>query len=233
MPVLALCFEILRPPEKAIFTARLYFIGRMQLPGVTNKPGLVQVFKAHYSVGTQALDVMPQGATTAYAAPEVLYSLQLQFDPHVRHDQVQEYLWINGASADWWSLGAVLFELLTEELPFKAAEGSRADTCMSVSSHYRHPWEDYRFFAAQQTCVRAISTLCDIADFVDEIYAAVNDCTLVTSTLFCIWSVMLHCSGLLNGCTCFAFVLCKPFVLRHDVPYQLCCWINFQRDIYL
>ncbi len=59
---------------------------------------------------------MPQGATTAYAAPEVLYSLRLQFDPQVRRDQVQEYLWINGASADWWSLGIVLFELLTGEL---------------------------------------------------------------------------------------------------------------------
>lgn len=46
-----------------------------------------------------------------------------------------------------------------------------------VSSHYRHPWEDYPFFAAQQTWVRAISMLCDIAGFVVEGYAAVVDCT--------------------------------------------------------
>ena len=80
------------------------------------KPGLVQVIKAHCFAGTTALDVMPQGATTAYAVPEVLYSLQLQFDPQVRRDQVQEYLWINRTSADWWSLDVVLFELLTGSL---------------------------------------------------------------------------------------------------------------------
>ncbi|KAL0047843.1 hypothetical protein WJX82_001285 [Trebouxia sp. C0006] len=56
--------------------------------------------------------------------------------------------------------GIVMFELLTGELPFKAAEESKADTDTSdVSSHYKHPWEDYCFFAAQQTWVDA----CDLA----------------------------------------------------------------------
>ncbi|DBB12311.1 TPA: Ribosomal protein S6 kinase alpha-4, variant 2 [Trebouxia sp. C0006] len=108
--------------------------------------------------GTTALDVWPQGTTTAYAAPEVLYSLQLQADPLVRREYLQDCLWINGASADWWSLGIVLFELLIGELPFKGTKGSTADTDSSDVSSY-HLGEIYCTYATQQTWKLA----CDLA----------------------------------------------------------------------
>ena len=72
------------------------------------------------------MDVIPQGATAAYASPELLESLQMQF---VGQDSPSA-LQINGSAADWWSSGVVVYEVLTGELPF---DGVRA---YDVSSEF-------------------------------------------------------------------------------------------------
>ena len=121
------------------------------------------------------MDVIPHGATAAYAAPEVLESLQLQFkgaDPCWEGGVT-----MNGASADFWSVGVVLYKLLTGELPFSIeSKGSVgllgiSQLCFTdkvtktllishapemVSSQHWDDWENYAaVLAAQQTWVRA------------------------------------------------------------------------------
>ncbi len=81
------------------------------------------------------MTVNPQGATPAYAAPELLRSLQLQCEEGGVADPG---LLVNGPSADWWAVGIVLFELLTGELPFR---GKAAPECLD--SHCKKQWEDY------------------------------------------------------------------------------------------
>jgi len=65
------------------------------------------------SADPTVLDLHPQGATPAYAAPEVLRSLQQQYEGAEWDDTL-----VNGPSADWWSVGVVLFSLLTGDMPF-------------------------------------------------------------------------------------------------------------------
>lgn len=62
------------------------------------------------------LDVNPQGATAACAAPELLLSLQHQFEG----EDIPAEVLINDPSADWWAVGYVLFEILTGEVPFNS-----------------------------------------------------------------------------------------------------------------
>ncbi len=84
------------------------------------------------------LDVNPQGATPAYAAPELLRSLQLQCQGA---GPAHPGLLINGASADWWAVGIVLFELLTGELPFRNKAATKAPECLD--SLCKEQWENY------------------------------------------------------------------------------------------
>ena len=116
--------------------------------------------RAHQSqpVGLYAdplvLDLSPQGGTPAYAAPEVLQCLQLQ------HEGTADaaHALINGPAADWWSVGVVLYELLTGERPFSDQHcSSIREAPDTVSSHDKAQWEQYECVLA---CRRTwVSTL--------------------------------------------------------------------------
>ncbi len=85
--------------------------------------------------------MVPQGATSAYAAPEVLRSLQYQFEGSPYWEDGVE---INGPSADFWAVGMVLYELLTGELPFDSRNSCAAREAPAyVYSRCRSQWEDY------------------------------------------------------------------------------------------
>ena len=89
-------------------------------------------------------DVEPDGATTAYASPEQLLSLQLQY---ADSGDEEEDLLINGPLSDMFSAGVVLFELLTGELPFEPTEEQEEETeglaPESVPEEYKETWEEY------------------------------------------------------------------------------------------
>ena len=85
-----------------------------------------------------ALDINPQGATPAYAAPELLRSLQLH---RQGAEPADPGLLINGPSADWWAISIVLFELLTGELPFCGKAATKAPEC--IDSLCKEQWEEY------------------------------------------------------------------------------------------
>jgi len=83
-----------------------------------------------------------------YAAPEVLRFLQQQ------HEGREWGKWsrtlVNGPSADWWSVGVVLFSLLTGELPFSDEGPTEREAPVNVPSHCRAQWEDYQCVLEEQ-----------------------------------------------------------------------------------
>ena len=87
------------------------------------------------------MNVAPQGATPVYASPEVLRSLQLQHEGAAFEDVG---VTVNGPAADFWSVGAVLYELLTGELPFDSKNSIAPGTASStVQSRHRSCWEGF------------------------------------------------------------------------------------------
>lgn len=83
-------------------------------------------------------EVQPTGATTDYASPEQLRSLQIQFERREHED-----LLINGASSDMFSVGVVLYEQLTGVLPFQPVEHISRSAPASVPEELKGRWEEY------------------------------------------------------------------------------------------
>ena len=83
-------------------------------------------------------DVKPIGATTPYAAPELLCSIQRQWEND------EEGVMINGPAADIWSFGCVCYQMLTGDLPF-LADHKCAISAPDYLAEELHPaWEEYQ-----------------------------------------------------------------------------------------
>ena len=98
--------------------------------------------------------VVPQGTTPAYGAPEILRSLQKQYEQQGLL-RVCSGIAINGPAADYWGAGIVVYKFLTGHLPFDCKDSLTASKAPTyVLSRHQPYWEAYEsILHLQQTWV--------------------------------------------------------------------------------
>ncbi len=92
------------------------------------------------SVDVNSRDVKPPGATTPYAPPEQLRSLQFQFEGAADDE---DCILINGPAADSWSYGCVCYQMLTGHLPFLPDHAPAESAPEHVPEEVKCMWEEY------------------------------------------------------------------------------------------
>ena len=91
-------------------------------------------------IGVRTRDVKPTGATTPYAAPELLRSLQRQWEGA---EDDEEFVMINGPAADIWSFACVCYQMLTGDQPFLPDHKSAVPAPDVVAEEVQPVWEEY------------------------------------------------------------------------------------------